>query len=140
MKEPIPFILGRLSRRWGKLLGQRLEDLPLTRARWTTMMFLHHSGGGLFQRELANLMGVNQPTLVRMLDTLETQQLVQRRFDPQDRRVHHLHLTEGGDALVAQINRRAKRLRQTLLDGVSDNELATATRVLSRILDNSERL
>ena len=113
--------------------------MHLRQARWTTMMFLHRGGGGLFQRELAELMSINQPSLVRMLDVLEAQHLIQRHPDPRDRRVQQLHLAQQGEALVAQIGRHAERLNQTLLEGLTDDELAATTRVLQKMLDNAER-
>ena len=55
------------------LLDERLKDLGVTQARWFTMVCLQRGGGGLTQRELAHLMTIENPTLVRLLDSLEEQ-------------------------------------------------------------------
>ena len=82
MKDQFPFAVARVTRRWRKLLDERLKDLGVTQARWTTMVYLKEGGEGLTQRELAGLMAIENPTLVRLLDSLEQQHLIERRACP----------------------------------------------------------
>lgn len=49
------------------MLDERLKDLGVTQARWSTMVYLEKGGEGLTQRELASLMAIENPTLVRLL-------------------------------------------------------------------------
>jgi len=72
-RDQFPFTNARVARRWRKLLDERLKDLGVTQARWFTMICLQRGGGGLTQRELARLMTIENPTLVRLLDSLEEQ-------------------------------------------------------------------
>ena len=51
---------------------------------------------GASQRELAELMRIEPPTLVRHLDKLADEGLVERRPDPADRRVLRVVVTDGG--------------------------------------------
>ena len=76
MRDQFPFAVARVTRRWRKLLDERLKDLGVTQARWTTMVYLQQGGEGLTQRELARLMAIENPTLVRLLDSLEPNPLV----------------------------------------------------------------
>ncbi|MFE8071012.1 MarR family transcriptional regulator [Marinobacteraceae bacterium S3BR75-40.1] len=139
MREQFPFALARISRRWRKLLDERLKDLGVTQARWTTMVYLHRGGEGVTQRELANLMAIENPTLVRLLDNLESQQLIERRPCDKDRRARRLHLTSQGEQFMADLDERAQGLRNQLMDGVSESELKTCLSVFDRILDNAEK-
>ncbi len=140
MREQFPFIVARLTRRWRKLLDERLKDLNVTQARWSTMLYLQRGGEGLTQRELASLMAIENPTLVRLLDSLEAQNLVERRPCERDRRARRLHLTPEGERFMSELNDRASLLRNELLNGVTDDEIATASRVIYRVLENADRL
>jgi len=140
MRRQFPFALARLARRWRKLLDERLKDLGVTQARWTTMVALHRGGEGVTQRELAQLMAIENPTLVRLLDNLEQQSLIERRPCEKDRRARRLHLTPQGEAFMATLDERAKVLRDQLLDGIKPEELEVCLDVFNRVLDNAERV
>jgi MarR family transcriptional regulator for hemolysin len=140
MRDQFPFAVARVTRRWRKLLDERLKDLGVTQARWTTMVYLQRGGEGLTQRELASVMAIENPTLVRLLDSLEEQGLIQRRLCQKDRRARRLHLTEAGESFMDDLNARAKKLRDEMLDGVSENDINVALGVFNQIMVNGDRL
>ncbi|HKK55143.1 MarR family transcriptional regulator [Marinobacter sp.] len=139
MRAEFPFAVARVTRRWRKLLDERLKDLGVTQARWTTMFYLQRGGEGLTQRELAKLMAIENPTLVRLLDSLEQQDLIERRPCPRDRRARRLYLTPDGTSFMNILNERAAELREQMLAGLSDKEISDTVEVFHRILDNAER-
>ncbi|WP_148861157.1 MarR family transcriptional regulator [Marinobacter fonticola] len=140
MRDQFPFAVARVTRRWRKLLDERLKDLGVTQARWTTMVYLQRGGEGLTQRELANLMAIENPTLVRLLDSLENQELIERRPCSKDRRARRLHLTPAGEAFMDDLNSRADKLREEMLEGVNADDLAVAMNVFNRIMINGDQL
>lgn len=139
MRDQFPFAVARVTRRWRKMLDERLKDLGVTQARWSTMVYLDKGGEGLTQRELANLMAIENPTLVRLLDSLEEQGLIERRPCPNDRRARRLHLTRAGRAFMDDLSERAEILREQMLEGISDDDIATTVRVFNKILENAEK-
>ncbi len=139
MRDQFPFAVARVTRRWRKLLDERLKDLGVTQARWTTMVYLQKGGEGLTQRELARLMAIENPTLVRLLDSLEQQDLIERRPCPNDRRARRLHLTPAGTEFMNVLTERAAKLREEMLEGISDEDIAGAVNVFHRIMENAER-
>ena len=139
MRDQFPFAVALVTRRWRKLLDERLKDLGVTQARWTTMVYLQQGGEGLTQRELARLMAIENPTLVRLLDSLEQQGLIERRPCPNDRRARRLHLTKDGTEFMNVLTERAARLREEMLEGISDRDIEGAVKVFHRILENAER-
>ncbi|HLV77395.1 MAG TPA: MarR family transcriptional regulator [Marinobacter sp.] len=139
MREQFPFAVARVTRRWRKMLDERLKDLGVTQARWSTMFYLQQGGEGLTQRELASLMAIENPTLVRLLDSLEQQNLIERRACPNDRRARRLHLTEAGSEFMEELARRAGNLREEMLEGISDKEVEGALSVFQKIMDNAEK-
>ena len=140
VREQFPFAVARVTRRWRKLLDERLKDLGVTQARWSTMFYLQRGGEGLTQRELASLMAIENPTLVRLLDSLEEQGLIERRLCQKDRRARRLHLTSSGEAFMDELNSRARALRDEMLEGVDNADLEIAVHLFNRIMVNGDRL
>jgi len=140
MRDQFPFAVARVTRRWRKMLDERLKDLGVTQARWSTMVYLYNGGEGLTQRELAGIMAIENPTLVRLLDSLEQQKLLERRPCPNDRRARRLYLTESGREFMNVLTLRADKLRDALLEGISDEEIDSTVRVFHRILENADKL
>ncbi|MDY6815266.1 MAG: MarR family transcriptional regulator [Pseudomonadota bacterium] len=139
MREQFPFAVARVTRRWRKMLDERLKDLGVTQARWNTMVYLQQGGEGLTQRELAGLMAIENPTLVRLLDSLEQQGLIERRPCPNDRRARRLHLTDAGRSFMDDLSERATKLREELLEGISDEDIEGALKVFQKIMENAEK-
>jgi DNA-binding MarR family transcriptional regulator len=97
--------------------------------------------GPLTPSRLAEMERIQRPTVTRLLATLESDGLIERLTDPDDRRVSHVSVTKDGRALVKKLRSRknaylAKRLRR-----LDDDELETlerATAILERILEGPE--
>src|ERR671926_2006974 len=59
------------------------------------------------QRQLADAVGIQGPTLTHHLNTMESAGLLTRRRDPQNRRVHLVELTDAGEALFHRLREAA---------------------------------
>jgi MarR family transcriptional regulator for hemolysin len=141
MPSPLPsdrlgFDLSRLARRWRSRLDERLAPLGLTQAKWTILLHLSKAGGQLPQRDLADSVGVEGPTLVRVLDGLERLALIERREAAGDRRSKIVHLTGAATPLIEQIGEIAARLRDEVFAGFAPDELALCHRLLLRMAHN----
>lgn len=139
VREAFATELSHLGRRWRTRLDERLKHTGLTQARWSTLLLLSRAGGRVTQRELAELAAIEGPTLVRLLDALESQGLVERLPVADDRRAKHVRLTPSAEALLKDINRIAADLRQEVLAGVKPRELETCLRVLRQIRQRLEK-
>jgi MarR family transcriptional regulator for hemolysin len=122
-----------VARRWRTRLDERLKPLDMSIARWGALYWLGQAGDGVSQAALAEMAGVEPPTLVRVIDQLEAQGLVQRRTSPTDRRVNLLHLTPAAKPVVAEIEAEAERLRVELLEGLSYEQYQTALVVIQKL-------
>ena len=131
--------LGRVGRKWRARLDARVKHLGLTQARWIALLQLRRSGP-LSQRDLAEQIGVEGPTLVRLLDGLQQGGLIERTATHEDRRVKKIHLTASAYPLIEEITRISDALREELMESVPPQDLATAHRVLRLIGDRLERL
>ncbi|WNW14083.1 MarR family transcriptional regulator [Pseudomonas sp. DTU_2021_1001937_2_SI_NGA_ILE_001] len=132
--------LGQLTRGWRAELDRRLAGLGLSQARWLVLLHLaRFTTEAPTQRELAQSLGVEGPTLARLLDSLESQGLVRRQAVLEDRRAKKIVLCESAEPLIQQIEAIASTLRAELLAGIDEAELQVAMRVHARILANLER-
>lgn len=137
-RERIGLDLGRLARLWRARLDERLAPLGLTQAKWVILLHLDRCGGTLPQRELVIRVGVEGPTLVRVLDGLERRGLIERRDCPSDRRSKIVTLTPAAAPLIARIAAIAGALREEALAGLDDEALAACHAALRRMTLNLE--
>ena len=131
--------LAQMSRGWRAELDRRLAGLGLSQARWLVLLHLARFDEAPTQRELAQSVGVEGPTLARLLDSLEAQGLVQRHSVVEDRRAKKIVLSDSARPLIEQIEASATALRQELFVGIDEEEARICLRVHKRILDNLEK-
>ncbi|MDA8431175.1 MAG: MarR family transcriptional regulator [Geobacteraceae bacterium] len=115
--------LGILTRRWRQVLDNEFQAAGLTDATWRPLLHLHLLGDGVRQKDLAASIGIEGPSLVRLLDTLVTKELVQRSEDGTDRRAKLLRLTQEGQLVVARIREILTPLEKQLLSDFSDDDI-----------------
>lgn len=108
----------------------------MTQARWITLLYISRGGIGLLQKDLAERMGIEGPSLVRLLDALENAGLVTRKEAEEDRRGKTLALTRTAQPIIDEIERVVGDSRQHLLGDVSDEDIASCIRVLRHIREN----
>lgn len=131
--------LAHMSRGWRAELDRRLAGMGLSQARWLVLLHLARFDEAPTQRELAQSVGVEGPTLARLLDSLETQGLVKRQAVLEDRRAKKIMLCPPALPLIEQIETIANALRAELFVGVEEEDLRVAMRVHARILANLEK-
>lgn len=128
-----------ISREWRYLLDQRLKPLGLSNSRWMALKTVEFLGGAVSQKEIAENMGVEGPTLVRALDQLEKDGWVRRRVSELDRRVKLVELLPKADRLLEQITQTCFVVEQEVLGGLQEKELNDCHETLlllrSRIYD-----
>jgi MarR family transcriptional regulator for hemolysin len=112
-----------LARRWRRALDARLAEAGLSDATWVPLVHLKESGGGITQKHLAALVGIDGSSLVRLLDILCRRGLVERRVDTTDGRVRLVSLTEAGDRRVADIRAELAKSEAEMLADLTDTDL-----------------
>lgn len=109
-----------LGRRWRKVLDTRLATEGLSDAVWTPLVHLLRLGDGISQTELAAAVGLDGSSLVRLLDTLVAQGLIERLPHPSDRRIKLVHLTHAGKRTANAIRKRIMTIEDELLADLDD--------------------
>jgi MarR family transcriptional regulator for hemolysin len=91
---------------------------------------------GSSQREIAAHMHIEPPTLVRHLDALAHEGLVQRRRDDRDRRVARVYLTKAGRKRLDELHQIAQEVDGELRGLLGPREVERLGTTLMRIHDH----
>jgi len=118
----------RLARIYRREVNRRLARHGLSDARAFPVLQIARSGGGMRRGALAEELGLEGPSLVRLLDQICAAGLAERRSHPSDGRANSVHITAAGRELAAVLERVLHELRDRLLAEVSDAELAATLR------------
>lgn len=124
--------LSRAGRKMRALFDARVRARGVTLSRARTLLILRRKPG-LNQRELAEELDIETPTLVRLLDGMEKQGFIERRNVEGDRRAKQIVMTSEGEKAADEMVALAQDLRADLLVDVSEKDIETAVRVLQRI-------
>ncbi|MFD1746172.1 MarR family winged helix-turn-helix transcriptional regulator [Rhizobium helianthi] len=127
--------MSAFNRRLRALFDMRARESGLTLARARTLFALSRRGR-LSQKDLAQELEIETPTLVRVLDGLEKQSLIERRAGDADRRVKEIHVTPEGEAVGQKVQELARTLRSQLVEGIPEQDLEIALRVLLQLNRN----
>ncbi len=116
----------RFARRWRAIANEHLSRIGQTQARWEALYWIAVSQGGATQRELAECVGIEEPTLVRMLHRLEQEGLVERRASQADRRTKTIVLTKAAEPHMKAMSGVIDKLRVDVLRNINDEEIKQA--------------
>jgi MarR family transcriptional regulator for hemolysin len=129
----------RFARRWRAIANEHLSRIGHTQARWEALYWIAVSRGGATQRELAECVGIEEPTLVRMLHRLEQEGLVERRASQADRRTKTIVLTKAAEPHLKMMSDVIDKLREDVLRNINAEEIDQCVKVLDRMLERLER-
>lgn len=112
-----------LARAWRRRIDIELAREGLTDATWTPLIHLDSGGDGISQTELAERLGLDTSTLVRLIDLLAARGLIERRVFAQDRRTRLIFLTTEGQGEVARLRERLLAIEYQMLADLGDARL-----------------
>jgi DNA-binding MarR family transcriptional regulator len=118
-----------------KHFDRRAEPLGLTRAQWRAIKIIHRQEG-ISQKALAELLEMEPIPVGRVIDRLQQAGFVERRADPNDRRVWRLHTLPRADGVLDDMEVIAAGLRDDTLAGITDADLIQCLAVLERMKQN----
>jgi MarR family transcriptional regulator for hemolysin len=133
---PIGFRLSRTARSVSRAFDDALAGAGGSLPIWLVLITLksRHLPN---QREIAEEVGIREATLTHHLNAMDAQDLVTRRRDPANRRVHVVELTEKGEAAFLQMRDAAADFDRRLRTGISAEDVATLEDLLGRLDANA---
>ena len=129
------FTLAKVCRAHRGNVGELLAEVGLHVGQEMVLIELWKDDG-LRGVELAGRLGVEPPTVTKMLRRLERCGLVSRRQDPDDARSFRVYLTDEGRSLEGPVVRCWERVEEKTLAGMSAGERRTFHRLLTKVRAN----
>jgi DNA-binding MarR family transcriptional regulator len=126
LAESLGHLVRDMNRAIQRLLAARIAEHGVALGGWYFLRVLWEEDG-LTQRELANRVGMVEPTAVAALRGLEAQGLIRRDRQPGDKRKVEVRLTEKGRALRAVL--------LPVAHGINDMAAAALTPAERRLLE-----
>ena len=138
LDEFLPYLFNRITNRLNQDLLADLRPLRVSVPRWRVLAVLQTLG----PRRMGALSAytvIEQSSLSRVVDQMERDGLVVRRYHPDDNRVIEVHLTDEGSAMFARIYPLAQRHYERAVEGLSAQERQTLVALLHKILENTRQ-
>ncbi len=139
-----PFVEGAMAPRVAKttkfismMIKSHLaaHDVPLTKEQFIVLLCLEE--GAKNQSFLAILTERNKGSLTRLIQSIEKKGYIERNVSSADNRVNEVELTSEGKMVLEETKPIMKNLFAVLQQGVEEEEMQIATRVLEKIQINA---
>jgi DNA-binding MarR family transcriptional regulator len=131
--DSLGYLVNRAARQMANDLADELRPLGVGVGQWAVLMFLW-ARDGISQAELARLVAIEPPTMVRTLDRMVRDGIVSREPDPRDGRVTRIHLTARGRSLRDELVPRAMALNRAAEAALTADEATTLRRLLAKLI------
>jgi len=133
---PVGLLVSRTAKALSRAFDETLAAAGGSTSTWLVLLALK-SGTHRTQGELAEAVGIRQPTLSHHLDGMERDGLILRARTPDNRRVQTVTVTESGEALFLRLRRAAGAFDGRLRAGLDDAEVAELRRLLTQLAENA---
>jgi MarR family transcriptional regulator for hemolysin len=139
--RPTDVPIGLLVSRTAKALSRAFDDALVAAGgstpTWLVLLAIK-TGGHRTQGDLAEAVGVRQPTLTHHLDSLEREGLVHREREAGNRRVQQVALTDAGEQMFLRLRRAAGSFDGRLRAGLDETEVTELRRLLAHLVENAQ--
>jgi MarR family transcriptional regulator for hemolysin len=132
-------LIARAARQWRRAVDRRLQPFGLTEATWLPLIYLARASTPMRQKDLAAALSLDGSSVVRLLDALAAAHLIERSEENTDRRAKIITITARGWSIIEQVEAVSREVRNATLEGLSNEELSVATRVLDTVCSNLAR-
>lgn len=133
----VGFLISQLGAHAAQRFAQRIADLDLTPPQAGLLRAIAGQPGRS-QQAIAAQLGTPATRLVAMIDDLERRGVLERRRNPDDRRLHAIHLTAEGTKLLGRLGRAAQAHTAELTTALDDDERDQLQKLLLRIAEQQE--
>jgi DNA-binding MarR family transcriptional regulator len=135
IRREVLFQLSDVARAMRTHIDQCAREHGMTRAQWGVLVRLERQEG-MTQAEMAEALEIQPISLVRLIDRLCEQDLVERRPHPTDRRANRLYLTDKGRAMLALLAPLGREVAAGILAEFDEREVSDLLQKLLRIKNN----
>ena len=132
----VGYLLKDVSRRYVARFERHAAEVSLTLMQCKVLLHLSKNEGAS-QVRLCELTDVEPMMMVRILDHMEADKLLERRPHPADRRARRLYLTRKAAPILQEIDRISEVTRNEIFAGVSKADREAFLKVLEHAHENA---
>jgi DNA-binding MarR family transcriptional regulator len=132
--DSLGYLVNRVARSFAQALADEIRAHGVGIGQWAVLLFLW-ARDGMSQAELARVVAIEPPTMVRTIDRMVRDGLVTRAPDPADRRISRIYLTDRGRALRDELVPKALAVNEANLARLTQAEGRTLHRLLAKLLE-----
>ncbi|WP_308112715.1 MULTISPECIES: MarR family winged helix-turn-helix transcriptional regulator [Paraburkholderia] len=139
LEQAIPFLLTRAGGRMGNAFAKALKPFGLNLSEWrvcASLLYVPHQT----LSELSVHATSDISALSRIIDRLESQELVKREKSTTDGRSIRIVLTSKGDELALRIVPVAKQHESVILSGFTADDVQVLRAMLLKVYENAGAL
>lgn len=130
------FVIYSASKMMQKAFDLELRNKTGINLVQSKVIFALNMQSGPTQRELADKIGVESPTLVPIIDKMEQDGYVKRKLDSKDRRIKRIYSTAKADSMWDSMMECAAQIRKTAIRDLSESEIKSALGVVKKMTEN----
>jgi MarR family transcriptional regulator for hemolysin len=130
------FVIYSASKMMQKAFDLELRNKTGINLVQSKVIFALNMQSGPTQRELADKIGVESPTLVPIIDKMEQDGYVKRKLDSKDRRIKRIYSTAKADSMWDSMMECAAQIRKTAIQDLSEPEIKSALGVVKKMTEN----
>jgi DNA-binding MarR family transcriptional regulator len=134
-RESIGFVVRQVYRGFARSLETRIAREGVSIGMWFVLRMLWEEDG-LTQRQISERVGINAPTVVVAIDSMERAGIVRRAPNRDDRRKTNVLLTRRGHQLKDKLWPMAKDVYAVAFKNIDRKEIAAMGRFLAQVLAN----
>jgi DNA-binding MarR family transcriptional regulator len=131
----LPYLVTQTSNVWNKKFKEDLRRTEVNAKQWSVLANIWRRQE-VSPTELAKVTGIDQPTISRMIDQLESRALVRRQVDENNGRYVRLAITPKGRDLLTKVWPIAWKHYQRGIASLSKQEEQILGDLLQRMLNN----
>ncbi|MDT3427898.1 DNA-binding MarR family transcriptional regulator [Paenibacillus forsythiae] len=130
--------IGMIARAFDSISNIEFKELELTKGQYLYLIRICEQPG-LIQEKLAEMIKVDRTTAARAISKLELNGFIEKRSDPDNRKIRKLYPTAKGEEAYPLLKRESDYSDQSALEGLSGEEIETLHKLLKRVRLNVER-
>lgn len=126
----------RSAKIFAEALDRRLKPYNVTRSQWIAVYYIYTSDL-ITQKVLADKMSVKEPSVARLIQKMEMENIIATFGTEDDKRIKQLILTDKGISLFHELLPVAEKFKNDTIAGINEEDLQTLKNTLNTMVSNA---
>jgi MarR family transcriptional regulator, transcriptional regulator for hemolysin len=136
-ENSVGFVIHKTAKALIHVFDQKLrKEFGITFGQWKIIITLVNNDDGLSQKEIADKLGLEGPTLIPIIDKLEKDGFVTRMVNKSDRRNNRIFLTEKANSSLNLMVKCGLKIKEISIRNISEQNISITKDTLEKMLEN----